>query len=112
MAVTDLKVSDDGLPADTQNQSFNTLYAEDEMRQIAEKLESENPLWIVVYGVYSRQFVGFPRFSVPTGTMAVALYPGALEGRMRGIERRYGPRPIRVRRRRLLACDRKGNRTS
>jgi hypothetical protein len=108
MAATDLKVSDGELPVGTQDESLNTPYAEDEMRRVAGKLESGNPLWIVVYGVYSRQFIGFPRFSVPTGTMAVALHPGALEGRMRGIERRYGPRPIRARRQRLLTCDRMG----
>jgi hypothetical protein len=102
MAATDLKISDGELPADAQDQSFNTPYAEDEMRWIAGKLESENPLWIVVYGVYSRQFVGFPRFSVPTGTMAVALYPDALARRMRDIERKYGPRPGRARQQRLL----------
>jgi hypothetical protein len=60
---------------------------ENEMVRIASKLESENPLWIVIFGVYTRQFVGFPRFSVPSGTFAVALYPGALTSRMRDIER-------------------------
>jgi hypothetical protein len=60
---------------------------ENEMLRIARKLEAENPLWIVIFGVYTRQFVGFPRFSAPSGTFAVALYPGALASRMRDIER-------------------------
>ena len=59
---------------------------ENEMLRIASMLESENPLWIVIFGVYTKQFVGFPRFSVPSGTFAVALYPVALVARMREIE--------------------------
>lgn len=57
------------------------------MRQVAENLESGYPRWIVVFGVFTRQFVAFPRFSVPAGTIAVANYPGALTARMLGIER-------------------------
>lgn len=60
-----------------------------DMLRVAENLESESPLWIVVFGIYSRQFVAFPRFDTPTGTMAVARYPGALAERMRRIERMY-----------------------
>jgi hypothetical protein len=68
---------------------------ENEMRHVARELESENPRWIVVFGVYTRQFVGFPRFNVPSGTFAAALYPGALVSRMHDIEQaarnpRYG----------------------
>lgn len=60
---------------------------ENEMLRVARELESGNPQWIVVFGVYTRQFVAFPRFNVPSGTFAVALYPGALESRMHDIER-------------------------
>lgn len=56
----------------------------------AERLETENPRWIVVFGVYSRQFVAFPRFSVPVGTMATARYPADLEERMCQIEAQAG----------------------
>jgi hypothetical protein len=66
--------------ADNQDDTLNML-------QIAKKLESEDPLWIVVFGVYSRQFVAFPRFNVPAGTIVVARYPGALMERMRQTER-------------------------
>lgn len=58
-----------------------------EMLRTAEGLEFDNPLWIVVFGVYSRQFIAFPRFDVPIGTIATARYPAALSGRMRRIER-------------------------
>jgi hypothetical protein len=62
------------------------------MLGLARELESENPLWIVVFGVYTRQFVAFSRFRVPAGTaMVIAGYPGALALRMRDIERQaYG----------------------
>ena len=76
-------------PADTQDDTLNML-------RIADKLESENPLWIVVFGTYSRQFVAFPRFNAPMGTMAVARYPGALTERMRRIERIYQPEGVMV----------------
>jgi hypothetical protein len=56
------------------------------MRRTAEKLESDNPLWIVVFGVYTRQFVAFPRFAVPEGTVVTAGYPGALPEKMRRVE--------------------------
>jgi hypothetical protein len=58
----------------------------EEMRRAAENLESANPLWIVLYGIYSRQFVAFPRFVVPEGTVVTAGYPGALPEKMRRVE--------------------------
>jgi hypothetical protein len=75
----------------TEIQSTLTPGANDDMFLVARELESENPLWIVVFGVYTQQFIGFPRFDVPTGTMAVAYHPGALTARIRAIEqtRRY-----------------------
>jgi hypothetical protein len=72
--------------------------ADDEMLRAAEKMESDNPLWIIVFGVYSRQFVAFPRFNAPKGTMAVAGYPPALTERMRAIERA-------ARRREVASCE-------
>jgi len=62
-----------------------------EMRRIAGRMEEDNPSWIVVFGVYSRQFVAFPRFSAPSGTVLSALYPDALPPRMRAIEARLRP---------------------
>jgi hypothetical protein len=58
----------------------------DAMRGIARKLESENPNWIVLFGSYSKQFVGFPRFTAPKGTIIAVSYPAAMPGRMREIE--------------------------
>jgi hypothetical protein len=75
--------------ADTQDDTLNML-------RTADKLESESPLWIVIFGTYSRQFVAFPRFSAPMGTMAVARYPETLTERMRRIERIYQPQRVRA----------------
>ena len=59
---------------------------EEAAREDARRLEAENPLWMVVFGVYSREFVGFPRFTVPGGGIVIARYPTALPSRMRRIE--------------------------
>jgi hypothetical protein len=59
-----------------------------EMRRIAKQLESENPLWIVIFGVYSQEFVAFARFDAPNGTIITARYPAALPGKMREVERK------------------------
>jgi hypothetical protein len=56
------------------------------MRRIAARLEEDNPSWIVLFGVYTREFVAFPRFDVPSGTVLVARYPAALPPRMRTVE--------------------------
>jgi hypothetical protein len=55
-------------------------------REEARRLEAENPLWIVVYGVYSKEFVCFPRFVVPGGAIVAARYPETLLSRMRRVE--------------------------
>jgi hypothetical protein len=57
-----------------------------ELLRIAAKIEAENPLWFVVFGVWTRQLIAFPRFDVTIGTIATATYPGALIERMREIE--------------------------
>jgi hypothetical protein len=57
-----------------------------ESRDIAQRIEQDNPRWIVVFGVYTRQFAGFPRFPAPPGTVIAALYPAAMPGRMRELE--------------------------
>jgi hypothetical protein len=40
---------------------------DEEPRAAAERIERENPRWIVVFGVFTKQFVGFPRFPAPRG---------------------------------------------
>lgn len=61
------------------------------LKQIAERLEKDNPRWIVVFGEYTKQFVAFPRFPVPRGTVVAAHYPAALPAWMRAVESRALP---------------------
>jgi hypothetical protein len=63
--------------------------SEEECRREAARVEAENPRWLIVYGVHSHQFVCFPLFDVPRGTLVIAEYPGALPGRLRDIEKAY-----------------------
>jgi hypothetical protein len=60
------------------------------MRQVAAQLEADNPRWIVIFGIYTREFIAFPRFAAPMGTVLSALYPEALPVRMRAAEARAG----------------------
>ena len=64
-----------------------------EMRRIAGQLEKDNPSWIVVFGIYTKEFVAFPRFDAPRGTVIAARYPGALPPRMRRVEGNARPAP-------------------
>jgi hypothetical protein len=56
-------------------------------RQEAHRIEAENPLWIVIFGVSSREFVCFPRFGLDGGSIVAARDPAALPPRMRTVER-------------------------
>ena len=56
-------------------------------REAAQRTERENPGWIVVFGSFTKQFVCFPTFPAPAGTIITALYPDAIPPRMRMIER-------------------------
>lgn len=46
------------------------------------------PNWMVVWGVYSGEFVAFPLFSAPAESLLAATYRPALISRMREAERR------------------------
>ena len=52
----------------------------------ARRLEAENPLWIVIFGAYSREFVCFPRLGLDGGSIVAAEDPGTLPPRMRTVE--------------------------
>jgi hypothetical protein len=55
-------------------------------RDEARRLEAENPLWIVIFGVYSGEFVCFPRFGLDGGSIVAAKDPRTLPPRMRAAE--------------------------
>jgi hypothetical protein len=52
-------------------------------------LEQQHPLWIVIYGTFTKEFVCMPRFAAPPGLMVVAIYPKTAEDRMSKVERLY-----------------------
>lgn len=58
----------------------------EEMRREAERLERDNPRWIILFGIYTRELVAFPRFPVPRGTIVAARHPDALPARLRAVE--------------------------
>jgi hypothetical protein len=63
---------------------------DDTARDAARQIEHDNPRWIVVFGIFTRQFICFPRFRVMPGTVVTALYPPAAMTRMAEIERTCG----------------------
>jgi hypothetical protein len=60
--------------------------AEESGHAEARRLEAGNPLWLVVFGVSSGEFVCFPRFSVPFRAIVAAKEPAVLPPRMREVE--------------------------
>lgn len=68
----------------------NAVIDEQAAREIASRLEADHPLWMVVYGVYTQQFICFPKFNAPYGAVLVATYPEALHDRMKTVEETIG----------------------
>jgi hypothetical protein len=61
----------------------------DAFRAIAERVNQLRPQWLVIWGVYSRRFWGFPLFELRLRMVVWAGYPGALVPRLDGAERRF-----------------------
>jgi hypothetical protein len=47
-------------------------------REIAARIESEHPGWLVIWGPYSREFWAFAYLHVPSGTLIHASDPDVL----------------------------------
>ena len=59
--------------------------------QVAERLEEDNPDWVIMYGSYSREFVAFPVYpDAPDNSYCSAKDPAALDDHIRETERRHG----------------------
>jgi hypothetical protein len=59
--------------------------------QVAERLDEDNPDWVVMYGSYTREFVAFPVYpDAPDNCYCSAKDPAALDGHIRETERRTG----------------------
>jgi hypothetical protein len=59
---------------------------DEQSRAIAAQIERDNPRWMVVFGTFTRQFVCFPLFPAPPGTMVAAKYPPAIPERLKETE--------------------------
>lgn len=64
---------------------------EHQRRDAAIGLERDHPRWLVVYGAYTRQYVAFPRFDAPRGTVLSHAKPGELVREMQKTEARFIP---------------------
>ena len=62
---------------------------EDHQEQAA-RLGQDNPRWLIVWGAFSHEFVAFPRFRVPAGTVLHSSSVPELVRRMRQAEQIYG----------------------
>jgi hypothetical protein len=62
-------------------------------RETARQIELQRPGWMVLWGVYSKQYVAFPLFAAPPGTILAAAYLPALESRMQTAELRAQGKP-------------------
>jgi hypothetical protein len=59
--------------------------------QVAERLEEDNPDWVIIYGSYSREFVAFPVYpDAPDNSYCSAKDAAALDNHIRETERRHG----------------------
>lgn len=57
-----------------------------EQRQVAERLAEAFPYWLVLWGAWTRQYWGFPRFRARRGTIVHSAGPGDLAAQMRQVE--------------------------
>ena len=59
--------------------------------QVAERLEVNNPDWVIMYGSYSREYVAFPVYpDAPDNSYCSAKDPAKLDDHIRETERRHG----------------------
>lgn len=61
-----------------------------EHKEQAAKLGQDNPQWLVIWGTFSHEFVAFPLFRVPQGTILCCRSGPELVRRMGQTEEIYG----------------------
>ena len=67
-------------------QSMNAPYGDAERYETARSIDEGNPDWLVIWGVYTRQYVAFPLFRAPAGSIVQSASPDRLLRRMRQAE--------------------------
>lgn len=63
---------------------------ENDRRQGAARIERDHPNWIVHFGVYTREYVAFPRFETPEPVRLKSRDPGKFAALIRDAERYLG----------------------
>lgn len=74
----------------TSGQYAQPTHDEEDHRTQATRLDRDNPRWLVVWGTFSHQFVAFPLFDVPRGTVLCSRTSPELVRRMHRAEEIYG----------------------
>jgi len=64
----------------------------------AESIQRDHPNWLVMWGVYTRQFAAFPLFPAPAGTIVQSANTGELTKRMQQTELGFRTGPSSARR--------------
>jgi hypothetical protein len=64
---------------------------EDQRRANADELQRDHPRWFVLYGTYTQQYVAFPLFAAPPGTVLSHTQPGELVRQLQKAEARFVP---------------------
>lgn len=59
-------------------------------RRTARRIEREHPNWIIHYGIYTKEYVAFPRFRTPEVIRLESRDPENLGPRMRDTEQYLG----------------------
>ena len=76
------------IPASDEREAIG--FSEDDAgRGIAKELEQQHPFWIVIFGMFTREFVCLPRFATSPGLKVVAIHPKAAADQMSKVERLY-----------------------
>jgi hypothetical protein len=70
---------------------MDTADYEQQCRETADGLQRDHSQWIVLYGTYTRQYVAFPLFGAPPGTVLSHAQPGELVRQMQKAQARYVP---------------------
>lgn len=65
---------------------------EDACRAAAARLQRDHRNWLVLWGCYTHNYVAFPLFPAPRGTILTAATPGEMTAKMRRAERVAGVR--------------------
>ena len=77
--------------AELKPQPMDPAHRDAERYQTAQSIQQASPGWLVIWGVYTRQYVAFPLFRAPAGCIVASGNPDTLVQRMRQAELAFPP---------------------